>query len=60
MHEKRAHFLFDALLRSPTKGLNRIHEEKMRPCGRISTTMSLYSKMFGRILAERRVALMPQ
>jgi hypothetical protein len=44
MHKKRAHF-FHALSQSPTKGPNRIHEEKMRPAGRILTYMLFYSKV---------------
>ena len=41
MHKKRAHFLFHALIRGPTKGPNRIHREReYAPVGRISTHMS--------------------
>ena len=38
MHEKER-TSFHALTRGPTKSPNRIHEEKMRPAGRISTYM---------------------
>ena len=56
--QKESALPFRALSRSPTKGLNRIHEEKMRPAGRILTYMLLDFEMFGRISAEQRVALM--
>ena len=57
VHEKSA-FLVHALDRSPTKGPLRIHEDEMRPAGRISTYMPSVIEMFGRISVERRVALM--
>ena len=57
MHEKERTF-FHALLRGPTKGPIRIHVEKMRPAGRISTYMPFVLEMFGRISQEQRVALM--
>ena len=58
MHKKRAHFLFHALPRSPTKGPNRIHgERECAPVGRISTHMSFDFEMFGRISRERLVSV---
>ena len=57
MHEKER-TSSHALDRSPTKGPLRIHEEKMRPAGRIITYMPSAIEMFGRISVERRVALM--
>ena len=57
MHKKER-TSFHALSRGPTKGPIRIHEEKMRPDGRISAYMPFVLEMFGRISAEQRVALM--
>ena len=63
MHEKER-TSFHALTRSPTKGLNRMQKETMRPAGRIITYMPFCSQtseeveIFGRISLERRVALM--
>ena len=57
MHKKRAHCLVHALKRSPTKGPKRIHEETMRPAGRIVTCMPFVSKIFGRISLERLVSV---
>ena len=57
-HMKRAHYLLHALSRGPTKGPLGIHEETMRPDGRIAAYMPFLIEMFGRISRERRVALM--
>jgi hypothetical protein len=57
MHKKER-IIFHALYGSPTKGLFGIHEEKMRPTGRILTYMPFRIEMFGRISVEQRVALM--
>ena len=58
VHEKRAHYPFHALSRSPTKGPNRIHgERECAPIGRISTRMSFGFEMFGRISRERLVSV---
>ena len=43
---KKERISFHALSRSPSTGLNRIHVEKMRPGGRISTYMPSYSRLF--------------
>ena len=43
MHEKER-ISSRALLQSPTKGPDRIHEKKMRPTRRISTYMPFYPK----------------
>jgi hypothetical protein len=46
-----------ALHRSPTKGFTRIHEEKMRPDGRILTYMLFVYEIFGRISVEQLVSV---
>ena len=55
---KKSACLIHALTRGPTKGPFRMHEETMRPAGRIITYMPFGIEMFGRISCERRVALM--
>jgi hypothetical protein len=55
---KKSARLVHALSRSPTKGPKRMQKETMRPEERIITYMPFVSKIFGRISAERRVALM--
>jgi hypothetical protein len=50
-------YLFSALIRGPTTGPNRIHEETMRPFGRTITYMPLDFEVRGGISDERLVSV---